>query len=97
RAREVRVRRAPRPAPAVTAPALSVVPSAPPPPLVDAASDFPDVIGEVEPQADTLFDVAPASGDYVLPDRGILRRSAAVAAGSAEASARVAETLVGAL
>jgi S-DNA-T family DNA segregation ATPase FtsK/SpoIIIE len=87
-------------------PSLSLVPSGPPPALVDAAEEFPDVVGDVEPEAplpllietveqESLFDATPRlDGDYVLPDREILRRSTAVAGNSAEASARVAETLV---
>jgi DNA segregation ATPase FtsK/SpoIIIE, S-DNA-T family len=86
-------------------PALALVSNGPPPALVDAAEAFPDVVADVEPEAppllveaaerDTLFDLAPrVAGDYALPDRDILRRSNAVAGNSAEASARVAETLV---
>ena len=83
----------------------------PPPPLVDGAHDFPDITETAldppltgyddEPLEDTqpsLFDssdVAPAV--YRLPDRTILRKSKSMPGASAEASARIAETLVSAL
>jgi S-DNA-T family DNA segregation ATPase FtsK/SpoIIIE len=84
--------------------------TAPPPPLVDGAHDFPDITEPVlltdmstehQPFEDTqpsLFDAPDTqSGVYQLPDRGILRPSKAVVGASAEASARIAETLVTAL
>jgi len=96
-------------------PLLVTVPSpaGPPPPLVDGAHDFPDMVEperfadpplllveEEAPQDDqpSLFDVTDAATEeYRLPDRGLLRTSK-VAKGSSEgASARVAETLVRAL
>ena len=85
-------------------------PGGPPPPLVDGAHDFPDITEpeafeprafEDEPFEETqasLFDVSDAiPAVYHLPDRTILRKSRSVPRASAEASAQVAATLVGAL
>jgi S-DNA-T family DNA segregation ATPase FtsK/SpoIIIE len=81
-------------------------------PLVDAASDYPDVIGQAEPaplipfpepQAqeepdhESLFNASPAVDDYKLPDRSLLRSSGTNGAAPAEASGQVAEALVQAL
>jgi DNA segregation ATPase FtsK/SpoIIIE, S-DNA-T family len=83
-----------------------------PPPLVDGAHDFPDITETADPvplvgfDADepfedtqpSLFDVSDAApAAYQLPERNILRKSKATGGASAEASARIAETLVGAL
>ena len=87
-------------------------PAGPPPPLVDGAHDYPDITEpEVEPPPlatfddepfeetqSSLFDVSDAIPSvYRLPDRTILRKSRAVPGASAEASERVAATLVAAL
>ncbi len=88
-------------------------PAGPPPPLVDGAHDFPDITEPeaAEPSAlvtfdnepfeetqSSLFDVSDAIATvYHLPDRAILRKSRAVPGASADASARVAATLVSAL
>jgi DNA segregation ATPase FtsK/SpoIIIE, S-DNA-T family len=91
--------------------ALPVPAAGPPPPLVDGAHEFPDITEPdlavtaaadlVEPFEDTqpsLFDVTDAvPAVYHLPDRGILRKSRAAPGSSADASARVAATLVSAL
>jgi S-DNA-T family DNA segregation ATPase FtsK/SpoIIIE len=89
------------------APPAAPGPAGPPPALVDAVQDFPDVVEpEREPAGqpllvpvpeetqDTLFEVTSVGEDYRLPDRSILRRSPAASKSSAGASARVAETLV---
>jgi S-DNA-T family DNA segregation ATPase FtsK/SpoIIIE len=92
--------------------ALPVPAAGPPPPLVDGAHEFPDItepdlaataaaeLAE-EPFEDTqpsLFDVTEAApAVYHLPDRGILRKSRAAPSSSADASVRVAATLVSAL
>jgi S-DNA-T family DNA segregation ATPase FtsK/SpoIIIE len=44
-----------------------------------------------------LFDVPPAEGEYVLPDRAVLKTSPAIASGVNKADQRTAETLVTAL
>ncbi len=87
-------------------------PAGPPPPLVDGAHDYPDITEpeverpplatfDDEPFEETqssLFDVSDAIPSvYRLPDRTILRKSRAVPGASAEASERVAATLVAAL
>jgi S-DNA-T family DNA segregation ATPase FtsK/SpoIIIE len=78
------------------------------PPPINGTQEFPDVVGpenpgpppllvqpEPEPETPSLFDAAPpAGGEYVLPDRGILRRSAPGSGPSTEASARIADALV---
>ena len=103
-------RRAAQPA---TADVISLpTPAGPPPALVDGAHDYPDITEpDVEPSPVATFDNEPfeetqsslfdASDSipsvYRLPDRTILRRSRAVPGASAEASERVAATLVGAL
>jgi S-DNA-T family DNA segregation ATPase FtsK/SpoIIIE len=112
RARRPRSRPAPAPAARPLEPLPASVPAGPAKPLVDAERDFADVLdtGESavppplladEPSEETqpsLFDVADATPqDYRLPDRDLLRRSKQAGGGSAEASARVAETLVRAL
>ncbi|MDQ3823579.1 MAG: DNA translocase FtsK, partial [Actinomycetota bacterium] len=83
--------------------------SAPPAPVVDAESAFPDVVGEApplapapllvhsEPEEDqtTLFDREPVvDADYRLPDRALLRRSPPATGSSAETGAKIAEKLV---
>ena len=79
-------------------------------PPVDVVHDYPDVISEglseppplltqddeTEEQA-ALFDVPRAAGEYVLPDRAVLKVSPAAAASSKGADQRTAETLVTAL
>ena len=79
-----------------------------PTPLVDGVHDYPDItessvelaplVSEPEePLEDThpsLFDPAElATEAYRLPDRSLLRQSTSTGGGSAETSARVAETL----
>ena len=80
--------------------------------LVDAASDYPDVVGtpdpaplipfpEVEaeeaPDRESLFNASPAVQDYRLPDRDLLRKSGTNGAQPTEASGQVAHALVQAL
>jgi S-DNA-T family DNA segregation ATPase FtsK/SpoIIIE len=94
-------------------PELISTSNAAPVPLVDAASDYPDVIGQAEPaplipfpEPDTeeeppdhesLFNASPAVEDYRLPDRSLLRTSGTNGAAPAEASGQVAHALVQAL
>ncbi len=80
-------------------------------PPVDVVHDYPDVISEglsepspllLQPDAPTeeqapLFDVPRPEGDYVLPDRAVLKVSPAAAASSKGADQRTADTLVTAL
>jgi S-DNA-T family DNA segregation ATPase FtsK/SpoIIIE len=83
-----------------------------PPPLVDGVHDYPDLTEQtVEPALlvtepderweDTqasLFDPSEVETEaYRLPDRTLLRESKSTGGATAETSARVAETLVGAL
>ena len=79
-------------------------------PPVDVVHDYPDVVSEglsepppllvgeepTEEQA-PLFEVPPAHGDYVLPDRGVLKSSPAAAANAKQTDRRTADTLVEAL
>jgi S-DNA-T family DNA segregation ATPase FtsK/SpoIIIE len=80
--------------------------------LVDAASDYPDVVGTPDPaplipfpEADadetpdreSLFNASPAVQDYRLPDRDLLRKSGSNGAVPSEASGQVAHALVQAL
>jgi S-DNA-T family DNA segregation ATPase FtsK/SpoIIIE len=108
--RDVRRRAAPRPKPATADVTPIETAGGPQPPLVDGVHDYPDVttethplvaLEETEPPEETqrsLFDVSDAVPDvYRLPDRGLLRKSKAVRGASAEASERVAGTLVTAL
>jgi S-DNA-T family DNA segregation ATPase FtsK/SpoIIIE len=90
--------RARRPVPHRSAP-VAVEPA----PLVDAVHDYPDLVSTPEPapllvedDQTTLFDISEsvAAGEYVLPDRDVLRRSKATNGASAEASARIADLLV---
>jgi S-DNA-T family DNA segregation ATPase FtsK/SpoIIIE len=96
--------------PAVPAPAPPPVADLRPPvkPPVDAASAFPDVVGqepppleadttEKEPSKESLFEMTKARGEYQLPDRNVLRRSGDAAGHSPESSEQVAEALVSAL
>jgi S-DNA-T family DNA segregation ATPase FtsK/SpoIIIE len=91
---------------------ISTAHAAAPVPLVDAASDYPDVIGqaepaplipfpepqtEEEPDHESLFNASPAVEDYKLPDRSVLRSSGTKGAAPAEASGQVAHALVQAL
>jgi DNA segregation ATPase FtsK/SpoIIIE, S-DNA-T family len=83
-------------------------PSSPPTPLappVDVVNEFPELVSQgppllvAEPEdADqaSLFDVASqtAAGEYRLPDRDLLRRSAPGAGPDGDHCARVAEALV---
>ena len=82
-------------------------------PPVDAVSDFPDVVGQVEPapllsihddesteesQQQALFEQPnPAKADYVLPEASVLRRSPARAAGKAASTDGAAQALTRAL
>ena len=70
-------------------PAPSLVASA------GAGERAPDLV-TADHDADTLFDVSPLAKrpEYKLPDRRILQKSKAVAAGSAEANERIARQLV---
>ncbi len=80
-------------------------------PPVDVVHDYPDVVSEglseppplllaeqsTEEQA-SLFEVPPRSqGEYVLPDRSVLKSSPAVAADTRQSDRRIADTLVEAL
>ncbi|MGH3081442.1 MAG: DNA translocase FtsK [Gaiellaceae bacterium] len=99
----------------------SVDPLPPPVPLrprnleppVDGVSEFPDVVGQVEPpallsihddepteesQQQALFDPPnPTKADYVLPEASVLRRSPARAAGKAASTDGAAQALTRAL
>jgi len=103
RARAVKHKEGRQPQP----PPLPEPPAGPPPPLVDAEHDFPDLVESApllplaeaeEPLEDTqtsLFDAAEqAPEEYRLPDRGLLRRSRQAAGSSTEAGRAIAETLV---
>ena len=93
-------------------PELISTANAAPIPLVDAAAEFPDVIGQAEPaplipfpepeteeppEQESLFNASPAVQDYKLPDRNVLRKSGTNGAPPAEASGQVAQALVQAL
>jgi S-DNA-T family DNA segregation ATPase FtsK/SpoIIIE len=93
-------------------PELISTANAAPIPLVDAAAEFPDVIGQAEPaplipfpepdteeppEHESLFNASPAVQDYKLPDRNVLRKSGTNGAAPAEASGQVAHALVQAL
>ena len=109
RARPVR-RAAAAPPPPATAPVGTVAPLPVAP--IDGVEEFPDVVApppllvfedeQARPQhvdQPSLFDVVEGedAAVYTLPDRGVLRRSKAVAAGAAERGAHIAGTLVQAL
>ncbi len=80
-------------------------------PPVDVVHDYPDVVSAglsetppllldpdgVTDEQTTLFVVPPAEGEYVLPDRGVLKSSPKLAASANKADQRTAETLVTAL
>ena len=80
-------------------------------PPVDVVHDYPDVVSEglsepppllVQPDDVTeeqtaLFDVPREEGEYVLPDRGVLKVSPAAGESSKGADQRTADTLVTAL
>ncbi len=80
-------------------------------PPVDVVHDYPDVVSAglsetppllldpdgVTDEQTTLFVVPPSEGEYVLPDRGVLKSSPKLAASSNKADQRTAETLVTAL
>ncbi len=80
-------------------------------PPIDVVHDYPDVVSEglsepspllVQPDDDTeeqpaLFDVPRPEGEYVLPDRAVLKVSPPAAASSKGADQRTADTLVTAL
>jgi S-DNA-T family DNA segregation ATPase FtsK/SpoIIIE len=85
----------------------AVSPPKPLAPPVDVVNEFPELVSgrppllvsdpeEAEPDQASLFDVASetAAGEYRLPDRELLRRSAPGAGPDGEHSARVAEALV---
>ncbi|HEY7148505.1 MAG TPA: DNA translocase FtsK [Gaiellaceae bacterium] len=94
-------------------PELISTANAAPVPLVDAAAEYPDVIGqaepaplipfpepdtqEEEPDHESLFNASPAVQDYKLPDRNVLRKSGTNGNAPAEASGQVAHALVQAL
>src|SRR3954471_17982317 len=93
-------------------PELISTANAAPIPLVDAAAESPDVIGQAEPASlipfpdpdtqeesdqESLFNASPAVQDYKLPDRNVLRKSGTNASAPAEASGQVAQALVQAL
>ena len=79
-------------------------------PPVDVVHDYPDVVSEglsepppllvgdepTEEQA-PLFEVPPVHGEYVLPDRAVLKSSPAAAANAKQTDRRTADTLVEAL
>jgi S-DNA-T family DNA segregation ATPase FtsK/SpoIIIE len=80
--------------------------------LVDAASEYPDVIGMAEPaplipfpepdtqesaDQESLFNASPAVQDYRLPDRSLLRSSGTKGNATPEASGQIAQALVQAL
>ena len=104
--------RPPRPEVADEPPELISTANASPQALVDAASEYPDVIGMAEPaplipfpEPDTqdsadhesLFNASPAVQDYRLPDRTLLRKSGKKGNVTTEASGQIAEALVQAL
>jgi S-DNA-T family DNA segregation ATPase FtsK/SpoIIIE len=88
-------------------------PPAPPAPRhvppVDVVHDYPDVVSEGfsvppllvgEPDEDTqstLFDLPREQGEYVLPDRSVLKASPPQAGNATQANAQTAETLLQAL
>jgi DNA segregation ATPase FtsK/SpoIIIE, S-DNA-T family len=93
-------------------PELISTANAAPIPLVDAAAEYPDVIGQAEPaplipfpepdtqeepDQESLFNASPAVQDYKLPDRTLLRKSGTNGSAPAEASGQVAHALVQAL
>jgi len=80
-------------------------------PPVDVVHDYPDVVSEglseppqllldpdgVTDEQTALFDVPRAEGEYVLPDRAVLKSSPALASTPNKADQKTAETLVTAL
>jgi len=80
-------------------------------PPVDVVHDYPDVVSEglseppsllldpdgVTDEQTALFDVPRAEGEYVLPDRAVLKTSPALASTPNKADQKTAETLVTAL
>ena len=78
-------------------------------PPVDVVHDFPDVVSEglsqppllvAEPDEDTqstLFELPREQGEYVLPDRSLLKASPPQAGNATQANAQTAETLLQAL
>ncbi|MBA2462653.1 MAG: DNA translocase FtsK, partial [Actinobacteria bacterium] len=79
-------------------------------PPVDVVHDYPDVISERlsqhppllvdEPDEETqstLFDLPREEGEYVLPDRSVLKSSPPQGGSTSQANARTAETLLQAL
>jgi DNA segregation ATPase FtsK/SpoIIIE, S-DNA-T family len=85
----------------------AAAPPAPPRPVappVDVVNEFPDIVSESppqlvpdaegEPEETSLFDVtSESSGEYRLPDRTLLRRSAPGSGPDADQSNRIAEAL----
>ncbi len=78
-------------------------------PPVDVVHDYPDVVSEgfsepprllIEPDEDTqsaLFELPREQGEYVLPDRSVLKSSPPQNGNASQASAQTAETLLQAL
>ena len=79
-------------------------------PPVDVVHDYPDVISEAvsrpppllvgEPDEETqstLFDLPREEGEYVLPDRAVLKASPPQAGDASQANAQTAQTLLQAL
>ncbi|HEV8601868.1 MAG TPA: DNA translocase FtsK [Gaiellaceae bacterium] len=90
----------------------AIISTAPARPPVDAASEFPDVVGISEPaplipfpdqdthespEQASLFDATVVSKDYELPDRGVLRHSEKRGDGGADTSGHIAQVLMQAL
>ncbi|MEP6910332.1 MAG: DNA translocase FtsK [Actinomycetota bacterium] len=93
-------------------PELISTANAMPVPLVDAASEYPDVVGMAEPaplipfpepnteensDKESLFNASPAVQDYKLPDRNLLRQSPTGGKPTAESNGQVAQALKQAL
>jgi S-DNA-T family DNA segregation ATPase FtsK/SpoIIIE len=93
--------------PTLDGPVILTDPGLPPEPPVDVTQDFPDLVSESTPTLvpfntdfdeddtqQTLFDAPKATGDYHLPDRGLLTKSKPGGGPSADANQRVADALV---
>jgi DNA segregation ATPase FtsK/SpoIIIE, S-DNA-T family len=94
---------------AIPTPVARPAPNAHP---VDGVNEYPDIVGEderIEPtpllieqdptsgEQQSLFEAPPASSDYELPDRGILRRSPPASGTRADAGDKIAKALVATL